>query len=146
MARSSGAFRVGAAASAWWLATVIALGVPPEPVSKLSEKLASSEKEIRREAAFQLDRLGLEGREALPALIKGLSDSDKQVWSSCVSAIAKIGPAATDAIPALLGDLDSRKARGGREREKRQALVRSAHALSCIGAAAIHKIRKIFLF
>ncbi len=103
----------------------------------LSQQLESQVLAVRRDAAFQLHKLGPAAQPALPALIKALDDPDKQVWSDAIAAIANIGAGAKEAIPALLDALDSRKARGGRERDRRQAFVRSAHALSRIGPAAI---------
>lgn len=128
-----------------WTSAVVAAALFPivpfalgdEKASKLAERLASSDREIRRDASYELGKLGPEASEALPALIKALGDPDKQVWSNAVMAIANLGPAAKDAIPALLEDLGSRKSRGGREREKRQGLVRSAYALTRIGPAAV---------
>lgn len=112
-------------------------GFSVEPVSKLVEQLASPNRETRREAALQLESAGPDGKEAVPALTKALDDPDKQVWSNAVTALANLGPAAEPAIPDLIKTLDSRAPRGGGERDRRQALMRSAFALSRIGPAAI---------
>ena len=111
--------------------------IAQESVEKLAEQLASADRDTKREAAYALEKLGAEAKGALPALIKALDEPDKQVWSHAVAAIASIGPEAKDAVPVLMDDLDSRKSRGARDRERRQALFRSAHALSRIGVAAI---------
>src|SRR4051812_22263921 len=102
-----------------WLPNVVA-EQPPRMIEALAQQLAATDKELRREAAYELNSRAAEAGPALPALIKALDDQDKQVWADAVSAIAKMGPAAKDAIPALLEDLESRKSRGMREREKRQ--------------------------
>jgi HEAT repeat protein len=104
---------------------------------KLAAQLASADRDTRREAAYQLNKLGAAAKPALPALIKALDDPDKQVWSFSVSAIAALGAQAKDAIPALLDDLHSKKSRASRDRERRQALFRSAYALTRIGPEAI---------
>jgi HEAT repeat protein len=106
-------------------------------VETLIGQMKTGDREVRREATFQLERLGPKGREALPLLLNALDDPDKQIWSNAVAAIAAMGPEAKDAIPKLLEGLDSRKSRGNRPREKSQALMRSAYALSRIGPAAI---------
>ena len=111
----------------------------PPSVEKLTQKLASSDAASRRDAAFELGKLGPGAKPALPALIKALQDSDKQVWSLAIAAITAMGPEAKDAIPALLDGFGSR---GGRDREKRQAMVRSAYALTRIGPEAISPLIK----
>jgi HEAT repeat protein len=117
---------------------VLALGEDPPPsVDKLAQQLTgAAEAADRREAGYQLGKLGAAAVPALPALIKALGDRDKQVWSYAVATIAGLGPTAKDAVPALIDDLGSGE-RGGRERERRQKQMRTAFALSRIGAAAI---------
>jgi HEAT repeat protein len=127
--------------SARALAILLALLLPAlaeeaPPVDKLIEQLSARENAARREAAYQIDKLGPAAKPAIPALIKALSDPDKQVWSIAVGTLAKLGPEAAEAIPALMESLDSRKNRGPRDRDKRQILMRSAHALTRIGPAA----------
>ena len=109
----------------------------PPPVEKLTQQLASPDAGTRRDAAFQLGKLGPGAKAALPALIKALQDSDRQVWAFSIAAITAMGPEAKEAIPALLDGFDTRGARGGRERERRQGMVRSAYALTRIGPEAI---------
>ena len=111
----------------------------PQSVEKLTQKLSSSDAAGRRDAAFELGKLGPGAKPALPALIKALQDSDKQVWSFAIAAITAMGPEAQEAIPALLDGFSSR---GGRDREKRQAMVRSAYALTKIGPEAIPPLIK----
>ena len=115
----------------------VAFAADAPPIDQLVEQLSAQGNPARREAAYQLEKLGPAAKPALPALIKALDDPDKQVWSYAVAAIAGLGPDAADAIPALIEDLDGRKSRGRRDRDKRQVLVRSAFALSRIGPAAI---------
>ena len=105
-------------------------------VATLSQELGAPNLAVRRDAAYQLDRMGVAAKDALPALIRALDDNDKQVWSFAISALAKLGPEAKDAIPALIEGLGNRRTRG-RDRDRRQAITRSAFALSRIGAAAI---------
>jgi HEAT repeat protein len=117
---------------------VLAQDAPPPSVDKLTEQLASKDLPARREAAFQLLHLGAKAKPALPALLKALDDDDKQIWSYAIGAIAAIGPDAQEAIPVLIDRLDGRKGRGrGRERDLRQGVMRTAYALSRIGAPAV---------
>jgi HEAT repeat protein len=104
----------------------------------LAKQLESPDREIRREATYQLARIGEPAKEALPALIKALGDEDKQVWSNAITAIANLGPAAESAIPVLIESFDGQRRGGGRRQYDRQQIVlRSAYALSKIGAAAV---------
>jgi HEAT repeat protein len=124
------------------VAAALGLFVAPTTFAKgtaaeLADRLASGDREVRREAAYALALLGSEAKDALPALIKALDDPDKQVWSNAVTAVANIGPEAEAAIPTLIDALNSRRSRGGRERDRRQALLRSAYALTRIGPAAV---------
>ncbi len=116
--------------------TVLAEGGTGD-IDKLVPQLSAPSVEVRRTAAFELSKLGPDAKAALPALIAALDDPDKQVWALAVGTIASIGPAAKEAIPALLAALDTREMRGRRERDRVQTTMRSAHALSRIGAAAI---------
>jgi HEAT repeat protein len=103
-------------------------------IPKLTDQLASGDLNTRREASLVLSQAGPAAKESVPALIKALGDADKQVWSNAISALANLGPDAQEAVPALIQSLG----RGnGRERERRQASMRSAFALSRIGAAAV---------
>ncbi|MEP6670462.1 MAG: HEAT repeat domain-containing protein [Chthoniobacter sp.] len=115
---------------------VLAEDAPPS-INKLTEQLASKDLPARREAAFQLLHLGAAAKPALPALLKALDDDDKQIWSYVIQAIAAIGPDAQEAIPVLIERFDSRKGRGKRERDLRQGMMRTAYALSRIGAPAV---------
>ncbi|MDQ3624446.1 MAG: HEAT repeat domain-containing protein, partial [Verrucomicrobiota bacterium] len=109
----------------------------PLTVAQLAKQLTGADLTARRDAGYQLGKFGADAKDAVPALIKALDDPDKQVWSYAAAALAAIGPDAADAIPALLENLNSRKARGQRPRDKDQALFRSAYALTQIGPAAI---------
>jgi HEAT repeat protein len=116
-------------------ASASALAAPT--AEQLSQQLSSSDVNARREAIYQLGKMGPEAKAALPALIKAADDNDKQVWSGALNLIADLGPAASEAVPALLEGLDSRKAQGGRQRDRNQALLRTANALANIGPAAV---------
>ncbi len=131
-----GFFRAVVAVAGALLLSAVAEESAPSP-QKLAQQLGASEVGTRRDAAYQLQRLGPAAKPALPALIKALDDDDKQVWSSAVTAIAALGPAATDAIPKLIGALDTSALRGRRQRDGRQLVMRSAYALSRMGPAVI---------
>lgn len=126
----------------FWIAAIL-LGVARSPaaeiapdIAKLKLDLGSPERDSRREASFQLQKLGPGAKAALPELIKALDDLDRQVWANAVASIAAIGPDARDANPKLLEAFASAKGRDGRQRDRAQALMRSAYALTCIGDAA----------
>lgn len=109
-------------------------------IDKLVEQLSARDLTTRRDAAYQLGKLGTAAKPALPALIKAVSDPDKQVWSLSLGALANLGPDAAEALPALIENLDSRRNRGGRERDRRQLLMRSAFVISRIGPVAIPRL------
>ena len=115
----------------------MAFAADAPPIDQLIQQLSAQGNAERREAAYQLQKLGTAAKPALPALIVALDDADKQVWSYAVAAIAGLGPDAAAAIPALIEDFDGRKPGSRRDRDKRQVLVRSAFALTRIGPAAI---------
>ena len=69
--------------------------------AKLAERLSSSSKEARRQAAFELARLGKKAQPALAALVKALGDRDQQVLFQVAQALAGIGPVAEAAVPGL---------------------------------------------
>lgn len=125
------------ACAALTLAVAAAAEETAPAVEKLAQQLGAAELHVRREAAQQLERLGPAAKLALPALIKALHDDDKQIWASAIATISALGPAAQEAIPALIDDMDGRKSRGRRNRYQVQIVLRSAHALSRIGPAAI---------
>ena len=81
---------------------------PELSVADLVEQLKSEDRDLRREAAYQLDRLGAKSAEAAPILSEALKDSDQQIWWWSASALAKIGPDAKVAIPILMSGLGSR--------------------------------------
>lgn len=111
---------------------------PVPPIDKLIQQLGASEIPVRREAAFQLGRLGPSAvKPALPALIKALDDDDKQVWSYAITVIAALGPEASDAVPSLIAALNTKQQAGRRGRDSRQVAMRTSFALSRIGAPAI---------
>ncbi|MEO6741037.1 MAG: HEAT repeat domain-containing protein [Chthoniobacteraceae bacterium] len=109
---------------------------PLADVAKLATQLSASDRDTRREAGHQLEKLGPAAKPALPALIAAIGDSDKQVWANALAAIAAIGPDAAEAIPQLVDSFDSRKGSDSRQRDKSQKLMRAAHALARIGDVA----------
>jgi HEAT repeat protein len=108
-----------------------------KPVPELIEMLESSDKFVRREAAYQLSRLGPQAKEAVPALVKALNDPEQQVWFGSVTALSLIGPDAKEAIPALIQGLSFGRTQGWRRSSSRQIWYRSAFALGNIGPEAI---------
>lgn len=119
----------------FFLLLVAALAVPAgvcaaaegADAEELAERLGSSSKETRRQAAFELARLGEKARPALGALVKALGDRDQQVLFQVAQALAGIGPPAAPAVPGLVRNLKS---------GDRQVSYRSAYALGRIGAPA----------
>ena len=102
--------------------------------AKLAERLSSSSKEARRQAAFELARLGKKAEPALAALVKALGDRDQQVLFQVARALAGLGPAAEAAVPGLIKNLLS---------GDRQVSYRSAYALGQIGKAAVPELIKL---
>ncbi|MBL9139631.1 MAG: HEAT repeat domain-containing protein [Verrucomicrobiales bacterium] len=98
--------------------------------------LESTERNAKREAAYQLSRMGREARVALPQLIKALEDDQQQVWFGAVTALANLGPEAEPALPALLRELESWEP-SRRDRQGAQALYRTAAALGAIGRPSV---------
>jgi HEAT repeat protein len=102
--------------------------------------LESSDRDVRREAAYQLSRLGPEARVALKQLIEALEDDQQQVWFGAVTALANLGREAEPALPALMKALD--RAQSGRGRQASQTLYRTAFALGSIGPAAVPALKE----
>jgi HEAT repeat protein len=125
-----------------WLMLALALPCAAQEntrsVAELVEMLGSSEKFTRREAAYQLSKIGPDAKEAVPALIKALEDPEQQVWFGAVTALSLIGPEAKEAVPALIKGLDNRGR--GRRDSALQVWYRSAFALGKIGPAAIPEL------
>jgi HEAT repeat protein len=137
---------VNVAATRWCAAVIFAALLPLTcgaaeelNVVKLAVHLEAGEREARRDASYHLARMGPEAKEAIPALIKALGDEDKQVWANSIAALANLGPLAEPAIPVLLQGLESRGGggRGRRQYDRSQIVLRTAHALSRIGVAAV---------
>ncbi|MFP6633260.1 MAG: HEAT repeat domain-containing protein [Planctomycetota bacterium] len=112
---------------------VFAQGKATDPV-QLAERLSSSSKEARRQAAFELAQLGKKAEPALAALVKALGDRDQQVLFQVAQALAGIGPPAEAAVPGLIRNLRS---------GDRQVSYRSAYALGRIGPAAVPELIKM---
>jgi tetratricopeptide (TPR) repeat protein len=77
-------------------------------VPVLVKQLKDKEARVRAEAARRLTSLGVEAREAVPALAQGLRDSDAKVRYRCVIALrglwsgAERGPDIEAAVPSLV--------------------------------------------
>ena len=98
--------------------------------------LESSDAKVRREAAFQLSRMGIGAKPALPQLVKALEDDQQQVWFGAITALANLKGEAEPALPALIKELESWQP-FRKDRQGAQALYRTALALGSIGAPAI---------
>ncbi len=110
---------------------------PPErSAADYARDLGSTDRNLRREAAYQLSRMGRGARVALPELIRTLEDDQQQVWFGGITALANLGPDAEPALPALLGELQAWQP-FRKDRQGAQALYRTALALGSIGAAAV---------
>ena len=111
---------------------VACLWVPAQEVTRsvdeLVKALSDSTVEVRRDAAYDLAKLGKKATAAVPALVNALNDSDYQVWYESIMTLSKIGPDAAPAVEVLVKDL------GNREAQRR---YRTAFALGKIGSAAI---------
>ena len=87
-------------------ASLLALADEPLSPAQLAEQLAASDVNTRREAAYQLARIGPRAKEALPALIKALDDAARggaftwdALWDAGFSdyyPFLRIGPDAID--------------------------------------------------
>jgi HEAT repeat protein len=111
---------------------------PPKPdPAKLAAQLGSPDIAVKRDAIYQLGKAGTGAKAALPAITTALEDADKQVWTGALAVIANIGPDAAEVAPVIIQGLDPGKAKAGQNRDRQQLLVRSAFALSKIGAPAL---------
>lgn len=122
----------GLLVGAWVMAVSGAQRTP----SEYAADLESTDPRIRREAAYQLSRLGPDVREVVPQLIRALNDDEQQVWFGAVTALTHLGPEAEPALEALLRDLEGWQP-FRRNRQGSQALYRTAVALGAIGEAAV---------
>jgi HEAT repeat protein len=120
---------------AWFLVAGVSanLFAGERPVEELVEQLQSSDRQERRDAAWELAELGDAATAAIPALTKALHDDDTQVCAESTRALAGMGPAAEQAIDDLLQRMDT---------DDDQRRYRSAHALGRIGVAALPKLRQ----
>jgi HEAT repeat protein len=116
---------------------VSALAQSAPPLDALVLQLASTDLHQRREAVYEIAKLGPSAKPALPALLKAADDPDKQVWTGALGIIADLGPQAKDVVPDLIERLDPGKSRQGRERDRNQAFLRFSYALAQIGPDAV---------
>lgn len=108
----------------------------PRTAQDYARDLESADRKLRREAAYELSRLGKEAKVALPQLIAALDDEQQQVWFGAITALTNLGPDAEAALPALLRELRAWQP-FRKDRQGSQALYRTALALGAIGAPAI---------
>ncbi|MBX3745603.1 MAG: HEAT repeat domain-containing protein [Verrucomicrobiae bacterium] len=117
---------------AWLIGVSGAQRTPAEYAADLE----STDPRIRREAAYQLSRLGQDVREVVPQLIRALNDDEQQVWFGAITALTHLGAEAEPALEPLLQDLEGWQP-FRRNRQGSQALYRTAVALGAIGEAAV---------
>ncbi len=116
---------------------------PPAPWDKPVKDLSAQDKQVRREAALKLGKMGATAKGAVPDLIKALSDSDRQVVSNALTALGNIGPAATEAIQPLIDAMGGgNRGKFRRFDGKQQILVHAADTLSRIGPESIPPLVK----
>jgi HEAT repeat protein len=78
----------------------------PTAVAILAQALSHPDKQVRREAAWALGRMGSQARPAVGALAEALKDTDLRVAQGAARSLGMIGPGAEPAILALMGVLD----------------------------------------
>lgn len=122
--------------AALWFAAGQAAEGPTRTAQDYARDLEGTDRPARREAAYQLSRMGAGARVALPQLIQALDDDQQQVWFGAITALANLGPEAEPAIPALLKELENWQP-FRKDRQGNQALYRTARALGAIGSQAI---------
>lgn len=119
---------------------VLGLAFPSKAASKsaadYARDLESTDRNAKREAAYQLSRMGRGALAALPQLIKALEDDQQQVWFGAITALANLGPEAEPALPALQRELEGWEP-SRRDRQGMQSLVRTAAALGAIGRPSV---------
>jgi HEAT repeat protein len=92
------------------LTSYFASAEPSSDVARLINQLHDKSPEVRKEAAYDLSRLGPAAEAAIPDLVKSLSDPEASVRLATASALGQLGPAAKVAIPDLVKLLDDPKA------------------------------------
>lgn len=105
------------------------LGPLAKPVlAELSQALRTDKsKEVRREAAKSLAKLGRDARDAVPALTAALNDPDDTVKIHSLNALAEIGPEARSALPVI--DRVGKAAQRSRNEELYEAAMRAWNVL-----------------
>src|ERR1700685_100926 len=77
---------------------------PSKELARLIEELSNRDVVVRRRAAMRLGQKGARGRQAVPALVKGLGDVDQEVRIRAALALSKVGE---PALPALIETVKS---------------------------------------
>jgi HEAT repeat protein len=73
-----------------------------QTVQQWTTALTNPDAKVRRKAAYALGQIGLEAREAVPALTKALADRYLEVAWYAADALGRIGPGAAPATEALV--------------------------------------------
>ena len=79
-----------------------------DELDDLIAALGSDDLAARRDAAYDLAKIGPDAEPAVAALMVALKDGDEQVRFQSTMALARIGPAAEPAVPVLIELLTSR--------------------------------------
>lgn len=102
-----------------------------DSVAQLVEKVASDDRDTRRDAAYELVARGAKTTEVIRALADRVEDDDEQVRFLALLGLSRAGESAADAIPQLLDCLDSRSD---------QVRFRAADALGKIGKQSVEPL------
>jgi HEAT repeat protein len=94
--RLAAAHAIGQGKLAQYDATLV-----PEMIRALAPALTADDPNVRRNAAYELGKLGPAARDAVPALLSALSDKDAYVRAAAAGALGEIGADPAMVIPAL---------------------------------------------
>ena len=78
------------------------LGLGPRAVRPLLDALNDPVGDVRAVAASALGRMGVDAKEAVPALVRLLRDPEERARGSAAGALAEIGVVTPRAVPALV--------------------------------------------
>jgi len=82
--------------------------VRPGRQGRCSPLLADADKELRKNVAITLTKIGPDAKTAVPALADALREEDSEFRLAILAALAAIGPEARAAVPALIQVFESR--------------------------------------
>src|SRR5713101_4349725 len=100
----------------------------------LMRDLKAKDPDVRRTAASELGKLGVEAKPAADALVRALKDEDVFVRRFSAQALGEIGPEASGTVAALSSAL--------RDKERR-VVEAAAQALGKMGPAAVRPLADI---